>query len=376
MINLIITLVGILLLIFGFYFMYLGFLIPPNPIFFFLGLFFAVIGVILLILFGTKVELKPSVPKVDMGKRKTAISKSMDSIRKAKAPKIKPKNEKKQKTPVTKEKTEIAVTKEKKEEKEKPETATVAKEEPIEIIEITEKSKGVLEDEKQEEPKEKLKPEIETVSEEKTISPVEIDEKIKAIRTSEKSRDEVVKTRLNRLKEDHEKSIEDIENLIEERMATFRGAVDKIKSESKQPDIIWSFDAEDVQRTMTDIILKAENKILMMYPWVRNMDVAILKKIMETRGRMIIQEASLDDDASVELIKILMDNNVKIRTMPHVHTVTVVSDENGLIISTDPIYESFEVGMIYKDRRSIGEIERLFEEAWDLSEDVSLEEGL
>jgi hypothetical protein len=88
---------------------------------------------------------------------------------------------------------------------------------------------------------------------------------------------------------------------------------------------------------------------------------------------MIIQEASLDDDASVELIKLLMENNVEIRTMPHVHTVAIVSDaENGLIISTDPIYESFEVGVIYKDQKSIEEIERMFEEAWSLSQNIEL----
>lgn len=42
---------------------------------------------------------------------------------------------------------------------------------------------------------------------------------------------------------------------------------------------------------------------------------------------MIIQEASLDDETSVELIKVLLDNNVKIRTMPSVHTVAVVADK-------------------------------------------------
>lgn len=89
---------------------------------------------------------------------------------------------------------------------------------------------------------------------------------------------------------------------------------------------------------------------------------------------MIIQEASLDDETSVELIKVLLDNNVKIRTMPSVHTVAVVADKkNGLIISTDPIYESFEVGVVYKDPKSIEEIEKLFEDAWNISKDINLE---
>lgn len=75
---------------------------------------------------------------------------------------------------------------------------------------------------------------------------------------------------------------------------------------------------------MKDTIVTAQNKLLMMYPWVRNIDVSVLKKFMDTESRMIIQEASLDDDASVELIKLLQEKDVQIRTMPHVHTVAVV----------------------------------------------------
>ncbi|MBV1767201.1 MAG: hypothetical protein KUA29_02705, partial [Methanobacterium sp.] len=145
-------------------------------------------------------------------------------------------------------------------------------------------------------------------------------------------------------------------------------------SETKAPHIFWSFDAGDVQDAMKETIISAEKKVIMMYPWIRNIDVGILKKFMDTKSRMIIQEASLDDDAAVELIKVLLDNDVQIKTMPHVHTVALVSDDNhGLIISTDPIYESFEVGVIYKDEKSISEIEKLFEEAWGLSKDIELE---
>ena len=185
--------------------------------------------------------------------------------------------------------------------------------------------------------------------------------------------EEYVKNRLNRLKENYIKNATDIENLIEERLDSFKGTLNQIKSESKDPSIIWSFNAGDVQETMQETILKSDNKILMMYPWVRNIDVSVLKRFMETESKMILQEASLDDDASVELIKLLMENNVEIRTMPHVHTIAIVSDEdNGLIISTDPIYESFEVGVVYKDQKSIEEIERMFEEAWNISQDIDL----
>ena len=65
MINLIVTIIGGLLLIGGFYLMYVGLLIPPNPLSFFIGLIAAVIGLILVIFFWGKVDLsrKSTKPK-------------------------------------------------------------------------------------------------------------------------------------------------------------------------------------------------------------------------------------------------------------------------------------------------------------------------
>lgn len=193
-------------------------------------------------------------------------------------------------------------------------------------------------------------------------------------RHNEDKDEEFVKNRLERMKKDYTENSKEIENIIDERLDSFKGTLDKLKFESQEPSIIWSFDSGNVKDTLTDTISKAENRVLMMYPWIRNIDVSVLKKFIDTESRMIIQEASLDDETSVELIKVLLDNNVKIRTMPSVHTVAVVADnKNGLIISTDPIYESFEVGVVYKDPKSIEEIEKLFEDAWNISKDINLE---
>jgi hypothetical protein len=216
--------------------------------------------------------------------------------------------------------------------------------------------------------------------------PVEIEEKPKKIKTpvekpkkapkskEESEDDKYVKNRLEKLKANYFQNTKEIENIIDERLDSFKGTLNSLKSESTEPSIIWSFEAKDVQGAMKDTISKAKKKVLMMYPWVRNIDVSILKKFMDTNSKMIIQEASLDDDASVELIRLLMENNVQIRTMPHVHTVALVSDDkDGLIISTDPIYESYEVGVIYKDKKSVKEIEKMFDDAWNISKDINME---
>lgn len=456
--NLLVTIFGGFLLILGFYGMSYGFSTPPNFGLFFIGLCAAVFGIILMIIYATKIDLsKPTVkpraptskvtPKhIEVKPRKGEIEGIGKNIKPAAKPKssqkIKPKPKQvsvdKAKPRITPErinkepkamdktkgssdvnKTQKPVSKEN--ETDKPEKKIV----PITSRPIPKKINKEPEDLSKKEletatPPEFLKekpkrivpvskPPISETSKPKapisnsliskdgdsSVKPVLLKEsgseksaepkkrpvpkhidasKLKSAKRNEKDDQEFVKNRLKRMKESYLKNSKDIESIIDERLDSFKGTLDTLKSESQEPSIIWSFDAGDVQDALKDTIDKAQTKILMMYPWIRNVDVSILKKFMDTESRMIIQEASLDDDTSVELIKLLLENNVKIRTMPHIHTVAVVSDNtNGLIISTDPIYESFEVGVMYKDPKSIEEIERLFEDAWGLSKDLDME---
>lgn len=421
MINILIAAFGVVLVIGGFIAMYFGFLTPPNILSFFIGLILTVLGAMAVIIFGSKIDMKDfkfrskekKAPKSNkkVSEDTKSVTKPKAMPKKANIPesprKIQPKVAKPQESSIKRLVTDRKDSLKKNENKQiipkKIEPKRVPRETineptfPAKKIEAkTEENKpkvvskeikpipthSDLNDKKLEnKPKtiaERMKPKFigkKPPSEDeikKDTPKVDMNKKVEPVR-HDKSEDEYVKNRLNKLKENYIKNAKDIENLIEERLDSFKGTLDQIKSESKDPSIIWSFDAGDVQETMQDTILKANKKILMMYPWVRNIDVSVLKRFMETDSKIILQEASLDDDASVELIKLLMENNVKIKTMPHVHTVAIVSDEdNGLIISTDPIYESFEVGVIYKDQKSIEEIERMFEEAWELSQEINL----
>ena len=458
--NLLVTIFGGLLLILGFYGMSFGFSSPPNFGLFFGGLCAAVFGIILMIIYATKVDFsRPNIEKpkataskvtpkhVEAKPRKGAIDSIGKNIKPAAKPKssqkIKPKPKqvsvdktkpnatpKKIKEPTSTDKISKPAASDK---TKQPVTEKPATEKPVKKIipttsrpvpkKITKEPEDLSKKEKEletatppeflkEKPKKivpvskapisetskpkapvsnsliskdgdsSIKPVLlkESGSEESVESgnrpvPKHIDaSKLKSAKRTEKDDQEFVKNRLKRMKESYLKNSSDIESIIDERLDSFKGTLDTLKSESQEPSIIWSFDAGDVQEALKDTIDKAQTKILMMYPWIRNVDVSILKKFMDTESRMIIQEASLDDDTSVELIKLLLENKVKIRTMPHIHTVAVVSDNtNGLIISTDPIYESFEVGVMYKDQKSIEEIERLFEDAWGLSKDLDME---
>lgn len=430
MINLIVSVFGALMVMGGLYFMYLGFNIPPNPVAFFVGLIASVFGVILIIFFGSRIDLSRgaiSRPKKEVSpKPSTKMAQPVKVPPKVKKPSI-PRDTSKSKAikPKTKPKEEPKLVKPaktapplEKGKTIKPEKTVKPKEKPITPKKITPQAKPKVDTEKPKtaSPEKAQKPEVtpkkiapvkksaedkkptitgKKIEPVKTPEPVKktpkpAEEKMKpptpksVLETADKERlkhykerpgrdDQFVKNRLNKLKENYIENAKDIENIIDERLDSFKGTIDKLKTDSKEPSIIWSFEAQDVQEAMKDTIITADSRLLMMYPWVRNIDVGILKKFMDTESRMIIQEASLDDDASVELIRLLQEKDVQIRTMPHVHTVAVVADDaNGLIISTDPIYESYEVGVIYKDKKSILEIERMFEDAWSISQDVDL----
>jgi len=430
MINLIVSVFGALMVMGGLYFMYLGFNIPPNPVAFFVGLIASVFGVILIIFFGSRIDLsKGALSRSETEVSPKPVTKTAKPVKvppKVKKPSI-PRDTSKSKTikpkPIPKDEPKLAKPTKtappvEKPKAIKPEKAAKPKEKAVTPKKITPQAKPKVDTEKPtttppattkkpEATPKKIAPVKKSAEDKKPtitgkkIEPVKTPEPVKktpkpaeekmkppapksVLETADKERlkhykerpgrdDQFVKNRLNKLKENYIENAKDIENIIDERLDSFKGTIDKLKTDSKEPSIIWSFEAQDVQEAMKDTIITADSRLLMMYPWVRNIDVGILKKFMDTESRMIIQEASLDDDASVELIRLLQDKDVQIRTMPHVHTVAVVADDaNGLIISTDPIYESYEVGVIYKDKKSILEIERMFEDAWSISQDVDL----
>jgi hypothetical protein len=404
MINIIVTVIGVLMVISGFYLMYLGFSVPPNPLAFFLGLISSVLGLVLIILFGSRIghtidtkparqrpiarskePKKPKIPAAVVKSKKSSEESKKTKPKPISRPTIKPVKPK-PKSDVTESKPEIKFGPQI-----KAKTPSDNDKGSVKEIEKLKPPKSTVAT-SQKPPEFKTKPDImvhkepdDKISEVADDKPEPKKDEVKRARTpikptmqkpnsKEADGDKYVKNRLERLKKNYFQNTKDIENIIDERLDSFKGTLNRLKSESKEPSIIWSFEAHDVQGAMKDTISKAEKKILIMYPWVRNIDVSILKKFMETDSRMIIQEASLDDDASVELIRLLLENQVKIRTMPHVHTVALVSDDDdGLIISTDPIYESYEVGVIYKDKKSIKEIENMFEDAWSISKELDME---
>jgi len=158
---------------------------------------------------------------------------------------------------------------------------------------------------------------------------------------------------------------------LTKKMNSIKDSINKIKSESEEPSLIWSFDTKDLQKSMRDIVLKSENKVLMMYPQLKDIDPEVTMKLIDNKSRLIIQEDNLEDKESLELIKILLEKNVHINTKPLINTIIIISDETkSLVLFTDPKFEGLKIGL--KHENTFSAIEG-FEKAWKSSEDLNLE---
>ena len=60
-------------------------------------------------------------------------------------------------------------------------------------------------------------------------------ERLKQLQTRSGRDDQFVKNRLNKLKENYIENAKDIENIIDERLDSFKGTIDKLKTDSTEP---------------------------------------------------------------------------------------------------------------------------------------------
>lgn len=250
---------------------------------------------------------------------------------------------------------------------------------PIKSIESKRKEPVLKEKPKPKKPKiERLKKAIETIKpkpkiEKKEIKkPVERIEK-KKVKTQKikdkeklKRKDKGLSGRLKQITNSIG-SIDDIQGFINEKLSSTTPL-----REIGESNIIWSFDDSKLDETLRKIIMSGKKEILMTYPWIREMNLDVVKKLISVDNcKLIVQEANLDDEIATSILKLLIDNGVKIKVMENIPTIAaVVDNKQGILISTDPIYDSFEVGSVYKDKESVSKIKKLFEEAWGISKEI------
>ncbi len=144
--------------------------------------------------------------------------------------------------------------------------------------------------------------------------------------------------------------------------------------ESKPKTYIIHADGDITSKDAFDDMAKSTKKqMLIEIPAIRDIDSEFLSKLSSLDVRMIIQEFDLKDISYVLLITSLLEQNIKIRTMAKVNTINLISDDSqALIMSESSFYNGSDVGAVYDDLESISNIRTMFESAWNLAQDLKI----
>ena len=97
-----------------------------------------------------------------------------------------------------------------------------------------------------------------------------------------------------------------------------------------------------------------------------------ISNIPSVYSRIILEESSIHEPASLILISSLLNKGVHIKTIPKVNTINLIADDSyAIIISESSDGSEVEYGAIYDDRISISEIRHSFDITWDIAKDLN-----
>ena len=123
-----------------------------------------------------------------------------------------------------------------------------------------------------------------------------------------------------------------------------------------------------------ELAKSAKNKMVLEMPSIKELDDGFLSKISSLNVRMIIKEFDIKDMPYVLLLASLIEQGVKIRTLPLVTAINLVSDDShALIISENESPEDLDIGAVYNDSKSISNIKAMFEKSWNIAMDLDLD---
>ena len=122
-----------------------------------------------------------------------------------------------------------------------------------------------------------------------------------------------------------------------------------------------------------ELAKSAKSEITIEMPSIKDMTDEFLSKISSLDVRIIIQEFDIKDMAYILLITSFLEQGVKIRTLPIIHTINLVADDShALIISENDSQDDLDIGAVYNDAKSISNVKSMFEQSWNMANDLNV----
>lgn len=129
--------------------------------------------------------------------------------------------------------------------------------------------------------------------------------------------------------------------------------------------------SEAFDKLATDV----NKEIMLEIPSLNDLSDRFLSHVPTIYSRVIINDFDVSDMSYMILVSSLLKQGVQIKTVPQVHSINLITDDDyAMIISKGSGNSDVEYGAIYEDRKSISEIRNSFEKTWDIA--ANLDENL
>lgn len=122
-----------------------------------------------------------------------------------------------------------------------------------------------------------------------------------------------------------------------------------------------------------ELAKSARSEISLEMTSIKDMADEFLSKISSLDVRIIIQEFDIKDMAYILLITSLIEQGVKIRTLPIINTINLIADDShALIISANDSPDDLDIGAVYNDSKSISNVKSMFENSWNIASELDI----
>jgi len=122
-----------------------------------------------------------------------------------------------------------------------------------------------------------------------------------------------------------------------------------------------------------ELAKSAKSEIYLEMASIKDMTDEFLSKISSLDVRIVIQEFDIKDMAYTLLITSLLEQGVKIRTLPIINTINLVADDShALIISENDFSDDLDIGAVYNDSKSISNVKSMFENSWNIANELDI----
>lgn len=185
------------------------------------------------------------------------------------------------------------------------------------------------------------------------------------------------KINTHHINDDKDVTIDDLENndLIDKNINSrgINSSSNKSSSKFLTSYVVCSKGTMTSKEAFDELAKNVKSEMSLEMSSIKDMTNEFLSKISSLNVRIIIQEFDIKDMSYILLITSLLEQGVKIRTLPLINTINLIADDShALIISENDSMNDLDIGAVYNDSKSVSNIKTMFEKSWSIANDLNV----